>query len=53
MLDRASGAIVGSANMAQTTDTVSMIKAWLASDFCVVPRRTARDLPRTGSRIWR
>jgi hypothetical protein len=33
LLDRRSGEIVGSANMTATTDTASMVKAWLASDY--------------------
>jgi hypothetical protein len=33
LLDRRTGEIVGSENMYQTTDTASMIKPWLASDY--------------------
>lgn len=33
LLDRRSGEIVGSQNMAETTTTASMIKAWLAADY--------------------
>ena len=33
LLDRRSGEIVGSSNMAATTDTASMIKGWLAADY--------------------
>jgi hypothetical protein len=32
-LDRSTGEIVGSANMADPTDTASMIKAWIAADY--------------------
>ena len=33
LMDLRSGEIVGSANMAETSTTASMIKAWLASDY--------------------
>lgn len=33
LMDRRSGEIVGSANLAATSTTASMIKAWLASDY--------------------
>jgi hypothetical protein len=33
LLDRDSGKIVGSDNLAETTDTASMIKGWLAADY--------------------
>ena len=33
VLDRRSGAITGSPNLAAPSDTMSMIKAWLAADF--------------------
>ena len=33
LMDRRTGEIIGSANMAETTTTASMIKAWLASDY--------------------
>ncbi len=33
MLDRRTGAIVGSRNLTATSDTMSMVKVWLASDY--------------------
>jgi hypothetical protein len=33
LLDRRTGAIVGSANKAETSTTASMVKVWLASDY--------------------
>jgi hypothetical protein len=32
-LDRRDGTVVGSANMAATSDTASMVKAWIAADY--------------------
>ncbi|SNT61819.1 Beta-lactamase enzyme family protein [Asanoa hainanensis] len=33
LLDRRSGRITGSSNMAEPSDTMSMVKAWLAADY--------------------
>src|SRR5688572_25909864 len=33
LLDRGSGRITGASNMAEPSDTMSMVKAWLAADY--------------------
>jgi hypothetical protein len=49
MLDRNTGTIVGSSNMADPSDTMSMIKAWLAADY--LRQQTGYLNPRTLARL--
>jgi hypothetical protein len=49
MLDRNTGTIVGSSNMADPSDTMSMIKAWLAADY--LRQQTGYPTPRTLARL--
>ena len=48
-MDRRTGEITGSANMAETTTTASMIKAWLAADYLRLRHREGRDAQRRRS----
>ena len=48
--DRASGEIVGAQNLAESGDTMSMIKAWIAADFLRLQRQRGSSRSRAALR---